>query len=537
MLRLGARRRPRDRPVPRSPRRARGTRRACESGVTNPSFEIVVPTLARPSLGALVDGLGRSCGPLPERVWLVLDAADTRLPPVPERLKGRVDVIHGPAAGPAAARNAGWRAARAEWIVFLDDDVVPHADWLERLAGDLAGLEANVAGSQGRLHVPLPADRRPTDWERNVKGLEAARWATADMAFRRSALAAVGGFDERFERAYREDADLALRVLAAGYRLVRGERRCDHPVGPADRWTSVTLQAGNADDALMDALHGSGWQERVGAAPGRFRVHLATTAVGVASLLALALGRRRVASLCAAGWFAGIAELAWARIAPGPRTADEVATMVVTSALLPVAAVYHRARGIARARRLHGTWPAGVAGSAERPGAVLFDRDGTLVQDVPYNGDPGRVTVMPGAREAVDRLRAAGIPTAVVSNQSGVARGLLTREQVEAVNRRIESVLGPLGPWLYCTHGPDEGCGCRKPAPGLVLRAAETLGVAPERCVVVGDIGSDVEAARAAGARAILVPTERTRRDEVAAADEVAPDLPSAVERLLGGSR
>jgi D-glycero-D-manno-heptose 1,7-bisphosphate phosphatase len=129
------------------------------------------------------------------------------------------------------------------------------------------------------------------------------------------------------------------------------------------------------------------------------------------------------------------------------------------------------------------------------------------------------------------------VPTGVVSNQSGVARGVLTPEQVRAVNARVEELLGPLGPWAWCPHGPDEGCGCRKPAPGLILRAAAELGVEPERCAVIGDIGADVEAAQAAGARAVLVPTARTRAEEVAAAPEVAPDLEAAVELLLGEGR
>jgi histidinol-phosphate phosphatase family protein len=170
-----------------------------------------------------------------------------------------------------------------------------------------------------------------------------------------------------------------------------------------------------------------------------------------------------------------------------------------------------------------------------RPAAVLFDRDGTLVHDVPYNGDPGLVEPMPGAREALDRLRAAGVPTAVVSNQSGVARGLLTRGQVDAVNARVEEVLGPLGPFLVCEHGPDDGCGCRKPAPGMVLAAAQALGVEPSGCALIGDIGADVGAALAAGARPVLVPTPVTRRDEVEAAPEVAPDLLAAVALLLDG--
>lgn len=168
------------------------------------------------------------------------------------------------------------------------------------------------------------------------------------------------------------------------------------------------------------------------------------------------------------------------------------------------------------------------------PLAVLFDRDGTLVVDVPYNGDPARVLPVPGAARALERLRASGIRTAVVSNQSGVARGLLTTEQVDAVNARVEELLGPLGPVLYCVHAPAAGCACRKPAPGLVLQAAQALGVPAQRCAVVGDIGADVDAALAAGARPVLVPTAQTRPEEVEAAPEVAPDLDAAVSLLLG---
>ena len=178
------------------------------------------------------------------------------------------------------------------------------------------------------------------------------------------------------------------------------------------------------------------------------------------------------------------------------------------------------------------------ASGPQRPSAVLFDRDGTLVVDVPYNGDPEQVQPVPGAAAALALLREAGVPTAVVSNQSGIARGLLTRAQVDAVNARLEELVGPLGPVFVCEHGPDDGCGCRKPAPGMVLAAAQALGVAPVDCVVVGDIGADVDAALAAGARAVLVPTQVTRPEEVAEARRkhvpVAPDLLSAVGLLLG---
>jgi histidinol phosphatase-like enzyme len=101
----------------------------------------------------------------------------------------------------------------------------------------------------------------------------------------------------------------------------------------------------------------------------------------------------------------------------------------------------------------------------------------------------------------------------------------------------MEALLGPIGPKAICPHGPDDGCGCRKPAPGLVVRAAAALGVDPAACAVIGDVGADVQAARAAGARPILVPTTQTLPAEIDAAPEVAADLPAAVELLLGGVR
>jgi histidinol-phosphate phosphatase family protein len=170
----------------------------------------------------------------------------------------------------------------------------------------------------------------------------------------------------------------------------------------------------------------------------------------------------------------------------------------------------------------------------ERAAAILLDRDGTLIIDVPCNGDPAKVEPVPGARAALDRVRAAGVPMAIVSNQSGIARGLVTMEQVRAVHRRIEELVGPIGPLLVCPHLPDQGCSCRKPMPGLVERAAQTLDVPAERCVLIGDIGPDVEAAIAAGATPILVPTEITRREEIDSAPEVASSLDEAVRLALG---
>jgi histidinol-phosphate phosphatase family protein len=491
-------------------------------------FDIVIPTAGRRSLAALLERLAEARS---ERLIVV----DDRRGGPSLALPAEVELLRSHGRGPAAARNLGWRAASAPWVAFLDDDVLPGANWGASAADDLSGAPSHVAASQGRLRVPLPRDRRPTDWERNVAGLQRARWITADLAVRRSALVAVGGFDERFPRAYREDADLALRLTGAGWRLARGSREVVHPVPPAGPWVSVTKQAGNADDVLMAALHGRDWRQRADAPRGRLRAHVAATALGSGALAAAVAGRPRAAAAVGGGWALATGELAWRRIAPGPRTWRELTTMLATSAVLPAAATYHHLRGRARARVLvrdRSLAPRPVP----RPDAVLLDRDGTLVVDVPYNADPERVVPMAGAHRALDRLRAAGVRMAVVTNQSGIARGLVTAEQLAAVNARVERLLGPLGPWLICPHGPEDGCACRKPQPGLVLEAATRLGIAPERCAVIGDIGSDVQAARAAGARAVLVPNEQTRPEEIAAALETATSLEDAVELLLGST-
>lgn len=495
-----------------------------------PDVAVVVPTVGRPSLRRLLTSLADAAGPLPATVVLVDDRRDATTTlldgPVPARLRDRLTVLTGAGRGPAAARNVGWRSVTTPWVAFLDDDVEVAGDWLARLADDLA-VGGDVAATQGRIVVPRPAGRAPTDWERNVAGLEHARWATADMAYRRRALIAVGGFDERFPRAYREDADLALRVTGRGWRIVAGGRTVTHPVRPAGPWVSVQLQRGNADDALMRARHGAGWRGDAGVPRGARRRHLLTTAAALTAGAAALRGRWRPTAAAGATWAALTVHFAWRRIAPGPRSAREVTTMLATSAAIPPAAVWHWMRGwVDVARR--GTAPPEAAG-------VLFDRDGTLIDDVPYNGDPARVVLREGAREAVALVREAGVPIAVVTNQSGVARGLLTTDQVAAVHRRVEQLLGPLGPWCVCPHGPDDGCACRKPAPGLVHRAAHRLGVDVRRCVVIGDIGGDVEAAAAAGARAVLVPTAATRPEEVSAAPVVADDPVHAVELALGG--
>ncbi|MFI2475603.1 HAD-IIIA family hydrolase [Nocardia xishanensis] len=490
-------------------------------------YSVVIPTVGRESLRSLVESLAAAVGPEPREIIVVDDRRGGEDLPLPD-LELPLRVIRSGGRGPAAARNAGWRHASGKWIAFLDDDVFTTADWPARLADDLRGLDERTAASSARIEVPLPEDRRPTDEERGTARLATARWITADMAYRRSVLAEVGGFDERFPRAFREDADLALRVCLAGYVIATGQRLTRHPVHESGPMASLRAQRGNADNALLRRKYGPRWRQRIGEDAGLLPRHALTTAAGALAVGLGAAGRKRQALAFAAFWATLTGVFAARRIAPGPRTPGEIGRMVSTSALIPPAACWHRLRGELRHRHATHTSPL----------ALLFDRDDTLIIDVPYLADPTEVRPVPGATEALRMARAAGLQLGIVSNQSGIARGVISPGQLVAVNTRVEELLGPFATWQVCVHGEGDGCGCRKPEPGMVRRAAAALGVDVDRCVLIGDTGADVTAALSAGARAILVPTARTRAEEVDHARRaaiVARDLTEAVRLAMAG--
>lgn len=147
--------------------------------------------------------------------------------------------------------------------------------------------------------------------------------------------------------------------------------------------------------------------------------------------------------------------------------------------------------------------------------AVFLDKDGTLLPDIPYNADPTRMTLAPGAAEGL-RALAAGFALVVVSNQSGVALGCFPESALGGVHGRLCELVHEAGAELagfyYCPHRPDGivpgyafACACRKPAPGLLERAANELGIDLAASWMVGDILNDVEAGRRAGCRTVLI--------------------------------
>lgn len=169
-----------------------------------------------------------------------------------------------------------------------------------------------------------------------------------------------------------------------------------------------------------------------------------------------------------------------------------------------------------------------AAGRGASARVVFLDRDGTLIHDPGYLRDPEQVALLPGVVAALRRFGAAGYGLVVISNQSGVGRGLITLDELRAVHHRLDGLLAAeglvlAGAW-YCTHRPEEGCECRKPRPGLLLRAGQGLGLSLGDCWMIGDRPSDADAGRSAGCRALCL-------------DAKTPDLLSAADLVLAEPR
>ncbi len=181
--------------------------------------------------------------------------------------------------------------------------------------------------------------------------------------------------------------------------------------------------------------------------------------------------------------------------------------------------------------------------SASLPSVVFLDRDGTIIEDTHFINDPKAVRLIPGAAKAIAALNNRKIPVIVVTNQSGIARGLITQAQYDAARSAFEEMLGAEGARIdrsyFCPHHPDVSgpCECRKPASKMFRDAFSDLGVSAENAAYIGDRWRDVAASKELGGRGILISSPMTsdedRRRAREADIEYAADLQEAVSRLL----
>lgn len=321
--------------------------------LTRREIAVVVPTYRRPDL------LRRCMEALcaqdiePQRYEIVVcdDGPDEATRALVERIAAREAsrglAVHYLAVtatqGPAGARNAGWRAAHAPNIAFTDDDTIPQPNWLRAGLASLADAQA----AAGRVVVPLRDV--PTDYELDASGLERAEFVTANVFVQREALLAVGGFDERFTSAWREDSDLQFSLLSIGVTVARADDAVVvHPVRPAHWGVSLSQQRKSRFEALLFRKHPSFYRERIGARPPvLYYVILIALLV---TPMALAAGQRAVAAAAALVWLGGTAWFCARRLRATRRDARHVLEMAWTSLWIPFLSIFWRLNGAVRYR-------------------------------------------------------------------------------------------------------------------------------------------------------------------------------------------
>ena len=332
-------------------------RRPTDDRPTTPDVAVVMATYRRPDLlSRCLEALRVQT--LDGRRFEIVVADDDAGSPGAATTRAIVDALHAsthgaPAVryvpvtktqGPAGARNAGWQATSARVIAFTDDDTVPDPGWIE--AG-LAALDAGLDAAGGAIRMPLPAV--PTDYERDAAGLAHAEFATANCFVVRPALVAVGGFDERFTAAWREDSDLQFALMKAGYRVGFADRAVMvHPVRPAPFGVSVGQQRKVVFDVLLFKKHPELYRTRILPTPP-WAYYACVGALGGA-VVAAAAGAGTVAAGLAAVWGALTLRFAWSRLRGTSRRLSHVAEMLWTSVAIPPLALWWRLVGALRYR-------------------------------------------------------------------------------------------------------------------------------------------------------------------------------------------
>ncbi|OGW34179.1 MAG: glycosyl transferase family 2 [Nitrospirae bacterium GWD2_57_9] len=244
--------------------------------------------------------------------------------------------------GPAAARNRGWRAAQAPFIAFTDDDCLPEPDWLAR---GTAAFDENVAGVSGRTMVPVSAT--PNDYERNTSLLATSEFVTANCFYRKKVLADAGGFDERFTRAWREDADLYFTLLSRNARLITApDAVVVHPVRKAAWGISMREQRKSMFNALLFKKHPELYLKKIGN-DHRFGYY-AIVASASLFLAAMASGLGHLGVIPFSLWMTFTLSLFLRRLESTSRSATHISEMFVTSLLIPFQSVFWRLTGAVR---------------------------------------------------------------------------------------------------------------------------------------------------------------------------------------------
>lgn len=321
----------------------------------HPLISVVIPTCRRPDLlQRCLEALARQdLAPGAFEVIIVDDAASDATRAQVESWARRLASsdhtilyipVTGPRHGPATARNIGWRAAHSEFIAFTDDDCQPAPDWL---CAGLAAFATGAAGVSGKTILPLPS--APTDYEYNASLLAHAEFITANCFYRRDALAMIGGFDERFTAAWREDSDLHFALLQNNACLLTTAKAVVvHPIRPAQWGISLKQQRKSMFNALLYKKYPQLYRERIQAAPP-WHYYCILGALLLALVSAIA-GLWSLALIATIAWLLMTTRFCLHRLKHTSRAPTHIIEMVVTSICIPPLAIFWRLWGAVKYR-------------------------------------------------------------------------------------------------------------------------------------------------------------------------------------------
>ena len=320
-----------------------------DEAIPEVEISVVVPTYRRPDLlERCLTALVRQTLPA-DRFEIVIcddgpsEAAEAVVRRVQEMCGGRPSLIYVPVPdtqGPAAARNAGWQRASGDVIAFTDDDTIPEPDWL--WAG-LTAMSAGVCAASGKIVMPLP--ERPSDIQRDASHLQFSEFATANCFVRRSALMRLGGFDERFEIAWREDSDLHFSLLEQGSSIIQAPAAVViHPFRPVPFAAGIGMQRKVLYDTLLYRKHPRLYRERVRRGPPWF--YLALVSLLLLAVALYAAGLFQASWLAAGAWAALTLCFFIRRLRGSALTVRNIGELAITSAIIPVASIYWRLVGL-----------------------------------------------------------------------------------------------------------------------------------------------------------------------------------------------
>lgn len=317
-------------------------------------ISVVVPTYNRPVLlkACLKSLVNQTLEKQLFELIVVSDGPDKESEKVVvEELKERAPAIRFLSlpnkSGPAAARNLGWKSASGTIIAFTDDDCLPDKNWLKNIVSRY-NSQKEIAFT-GRVIVPV--SNHPTDFELNTKGLETGEFVTANCAVTKAALQTVGGFDEAFKAAWREDSDLHFKLIEWGIAIEKlDEAIVVHPVRKAPWAVSIQEQKKTQFNALLYKKHPSLYRQRIKSSPSWsyyfiilfFVVSLVGSLLEISWLMSIGLG----------GWFLLSSAFALKRLRVSRKTVSHIFEMIVTSIIIPFLSVYWTLRGAIKYRVL-----------------------------------------------------------------------------------------------------------------------------------------------------------------------------------------